>query len=89
MSPIVHPSTDNGRKRVPRPTCLDCGYPPGPARTPSIVRDPDSGRLITEVHRAAEEGNALAADSVLRVTVTRLLDRHGSVLPARAPDLFP
>ncbi|MFE4217018.1 AraC family transcriptional regulator [Streptomyces sp. NPDC056844] len=50
----------------------------------SGVRDPYAARLITEVHRAAEEGNALAADSVLRVLVARLLDRHGSVLPARA-----
>ncbi|MFG2590643.1 AraC family transcriptional regulator [Streptomyces sp. NPDC048438] len=49
------------------------------------VRDPHAARLITEVHRAAEEGNDLAADSVLRVLVARLLDRHGSVLPARAP----
>ncbi|MFE7748482.1 AraC family transcriptional regulator [Streptomyces sp. NPDC057428] len=49
------------------------------------VRDPHASRLITEVHRAAEEGNALAADSVLRVLVAGLLDRHGSVLPTRAP----
>ncbi|MEU9059774.1 AraC family transcriptional regulator [Streptomyces sp. NPDC048430] len=49
------------------------------------VRDPHAARLITEVHRAAEEGNALAADSVLRVLVARMLDRHGSVLPARTP----
>ncbi|HWU11295.1 MAG TPA: AraC family transcriptional regulator [Streptomyces sp.] len=51
----------------------------------SGVRDPHAARLITEVHRAAEEGNALAADSVLRLLVARLLDRHGSVLTARAP----
>ncbi|WP_405716948.1 AraC family transcriptional regulator [Streptomyces sp. NBC_00046] len=50
----------------------------------SIV-DPYAARLIGEVHRAAEEGNALAADTVLRVMVTRLLRRYGSVLPARAP----
>ncbi|WP_406145529.1 AraC family transcriptional regulator [Streptomyces sp. NBC_01012] len=48
------------------------------------VPDPYAARLITEVHRAAEEGNALAADSVLRVLVARLLDRHGDVLPGRA-----
>ncbi|MFD5876954.1 AraC family transcriptional regulator [Streptomyces sp. NPDC060322] len=48
------------------------------------VRDPRAARLITEVHRAAEEGNALAADSVLRVLVAQLIDRHGSVLPTRA-----
>lgn len=33
------------------------------------------------MHRAAEEGNALAADSLLRILVTRLLRRHGSPLP--------
>ncbi|WP_329041079.1 AraC family transcriptional regulator [Streptomyces sp. NBC_00178] len=41
------------------------------------VRDPQAARLIADVHRAAEEGNALAADSVLRVLVAGLLDRHG------------
>ncbi|MCX5417038.1 AraC family transcriptional regulator [Streptomyces sp. NBC_00059] len=51
----------------------------------TIVRDPHASRLITEVHRAAEEGNALAADSLLRVMVARLLDLHGSVLPTREP----
>lgn len=48
------------------------------------VTDPHGSRLITEVHRAAEEGNALAADSLLRVLVTRLLGRHGSPLPGLA-----
>ncbi|MGQ4488816.1 AraC family transcriptional regulator [Streptomyces sp. SAS_281] len=47
--------------------------------------DPYAARLIAEVHRAAEEGNALAADSVLRVVVTRLLTRHGTSLPVSAP----
>ncbi|TXS38638.1 AraC family transcriptional regulator [Streptomyces sp. OR43] len=53
--------------------------------TETSVADPHAARLIGEVHRAAEEGNALAADSVLRVLVTRLLTRHASVLPAPAP----
>ncbi|CAM5384977.1 AraC family transcriptional regulator [Streptomyces atroolivaceus] len=48
------------------------------------VSDPHAAHLITGVHRAAEEGNALAADSVLRILVARLLDRHGSVQPASA-----
>ncbi|MFS0693464.1 AraC family transcriptional regulator [Streptomyces nitrosporeus] len=56
---------------------------PGFARTSAV--DPRGARLITEVHRAAEEGNALAADSVLRVLLGRLLRAHGTVLPARAP----
>ncbi|MET7369672.1 AraC family transcriptional regulator [Streptomyces sp. NPDC005566] len=47
--------------------------------------DPEAARLITEVHRAAEESNALAADSLLRVLVARLLNSHGRVLPTRAP----
>ncbi|WP_031080782.1 helix-turn-helix transcriptional regulator [Streptomyces sp. NRRL WC-3549] len=51
----------------------------------SSVVDPHAARLIADVHRAAEEGNALAADSVLRVLVARLLDSHGTVLPTRAP----
>lgn len=46
------------------------------------VIDPHASRLITEVHRAAEEGNALAADSLLRVLVARLLNHHGSPLPS-------
>ncbi|MFD3658256.1 AraC family transcriptional regulator [Streptomyces sp. 24-1644] len=50
----------------------------------SSVFDPHAARLITEVHRAAEEGNALAADSLLRVMVARLLGRHGGVLPTLA-----
>lgn len=53
--------------------------------TETEVADRYAARLIGEVHRAAEEGNALAADSVLRVLVTRLLTRHGGALPAPAP----
>ncbi|MDG9703440.1 AraC family transcriptional regulator [Streptomyces sp. DH37] len=48
-----------------------------------VVHDPEAARLITEVHRAAEQGNALAADTLLRVAVTRLLRLHGGALPAR------
>ncbi|MFD9795285.1 AraC family ligand binding domain-containing protein [Streptomyces sp. NPDC059070] len=51
----------------------------------TIVDDPETSLLIREVHRAAEQGNALAADSVFRVAVARLLRRHGQALPARAP----
>ncbi|MEV4335144.1 AraC family transcriptional regulator [Streptomyces sp. NPDC049597] len=51
----------------------------------TIVEDPDTARLVHEVHCAAEQGNALAADSVLRIVVARLLRRHGRALPARAP----
>ncbi|MFF5337310.1 AraC family transcriptional regulator [Streptomyces sp. NPDC013181] len=55
------------------------------AFTETGVADPYAARLIGEVHRAAEEGNALAADSVLRIAVTRLLTRYGSALAASAP----
>ncbi|OII63507.1 AraC family transcriptional regulator [Streptomyces sp. CC53] len=51
----------------------------------TIVADEDSARLVRAVHRAAEEGNALAADSLLRIVVARLLRRHGQTRPARAP----
>ncbi|MEU0137312.1 AraC family transcriptional regulator [Streptomyces sp. NPDC006296] len=51
--------------------------------TETAVPDPYAAGLITQVHRAAEQGNALAADSVLRVLVARLLEHHGGV-PARA-----
>lgn len=51
----------------------------------TIVEDPDTALLIQEVHRAAEQGNALAADSVFRIAVARLLRRHGCALPERSP----
>lgn len=56
---------------------------PGFAET--IVEDPQTAQLIRGVHRAAESGNALAADSLLRIAVARLLGRHGSALPSRTP----
>ncbi|MFI9582864.1 AraC family ligand binding domain-containing protein [Streptomyces sp. NPDC052236] len=56
---------------------------PGFAET--IVEDAQTAQLIAGVHRAAEEGNALAADSLLRVAVARLLGRHGHALPSRTP----
>ncbi|MBW5486464.1 hypothetical protein GPJ59_32570 [Streptomyces bambusae] len=54
---------------------------PGFAET--TVLDREGARLISEVHRAAEAGNALAADSLLRIAVARMLRRHGGALPAR------
>ncbi|MER6306219.1 AraC family transcriptional regulator [Streptomyces sp. NPDC001657] len=53
--------------------------------TETVAEDPRLGRMITDVHRAAEAGNALAADSLLRLTVARLLRRYGGPLPARHP----
>ncbi|MFF8993905.1 AraC family transcriptional regulator [Streptomyces sp. NPDC014983] len=50
-----------------------------------VLDDPATVRLVHEVLRAAEEGNALAADTVLRVAVTRLLHLNGGPLPERRP----
>ncbi|MBL1093781.1 MULTISPECIES: AraC family transcriptional regulator [Streptomyces] len=53
--------------------------------TETVAEDPRLARMITDVHRAAEAGNALAADSLLRLTVARLLRSYGGPLPARHP----
>lgn len=50
-----------------------------------VLDDPATVRLVHEVLRAAEEGNALAADTLLRVAVTRLLRLNGGTLPERRP----
>ncbi|MFD7839494.1 AraC family transcriptional regulator [Streptomyces sp. NPDC059761] len=54
-----------------------------PGFTADSVADPQTSYVITEVHRAAEEGNALAADTLLRGAVARMLARHAGPLPAR------
>ncbi|MFD7558597.1 AraC family transcriptional regulator [Streptomyces sp. NPDC059533] len=54
-----------------------------PGFTADMVTDPQASRTITEVHRAAESGNALAADTMLRGVVARMLTRHAGPLPAR------
>jgi AraC-like DNA-binding protein len=55
--------------------------------TPGFVRpvvdDPYTVGLVHRVLRAADEGNALAADTLLRVAVTRLLRLNGGALPQR------
>ncbi|MFI6207541.1 AraC family transcriptional regulator [Streptomyces sp. NPDC051041] len=55
--------------------------------TPGFVRpvvdDPYTAGLVHRVLRAADEGNALAADTLLRVAVTRLLRLNGGPLPRR------
>ncbi|WUW58526.1 AraC family transcriptional regulator [Streptomyces sp. NBC_01456] len=51
----------------------------------TVAEDPHLGHLITGIHRAAEAGNALAAASLLRLLVARLLRRYGGPLPARTP----
>ncbi|MGW9043594.1 AraC family transcriptional regulator [Streptomyces lydicus] len=53
--------------------------------TETVAENPQLARMITEVHRAAEDGNALAADSLLRIAVARLLRHYGGPLPSRTP----
>jgi AraC-like DNA-binding protein len=53
--------------------------------TSPVVDDPYAARLVVEVHRAAEEGNALAADSMLRLVTARMLRSHGGRLPVLQP----
>lgn len=53
--------------------------------TSPVVDDPYAARLVVGVHRAAEEGNALAADSLLRLVTARMLRSHGGGLPVRVP----
>ncbi|MEV0255526.1 AraC family transcriptional regulator [Streptomyces sp. NPDC050732] len=48
-----------------------------------VLDDPHSVALVHRVLRAAEDGNALAADTLLRVAVTRLLRLNGGPLPQR------
>ncbi|MGW4874494.1 AraC family transcriptional regulator [Streptomyces chartreusis] len=55
--------------------------------TPGFVRpvldDIYAVGLVHQVLRAADEGNALAADTLLRVAVTRLLRLNGGAMPQR------
>jgi AraC-like DNA-binding protein len=48
-----------------------------------VLDDPYAAGLVHQVLRAADEGNALAADTLLRVAVTRLLRLNGGTLPQR------
>ncbi|MFD5779932.1 AraC family transcriptional regulator [Streptomyces sp. NPDC126933] len=54
-----------------------------PGFTAPVVDDPYTARLVHRVLRAADEGNALAADTLLRIAVTRLLRSNGGPLPQR------
>ncbi|OIJ93027.1 AraC family transcriptional regulator [Streptomyces colonosanans] len=49
-----------------------------------VLEDSYAVGLVHEVLRAADEGNALAADTLLRVAVTRLLRLNGGPMPQRA-----
>ena len=61
-----------------------------PAFGSTVLNDPAIARLIADVHGAAEHDNVLAADTLLRLVLARLLDRCGTARPsgprpARAP----
>ncbi|WP_189865953.1 AraC family transcriptional regulator [Streptomyces poonensis] len=49
-----------------------------------VLDDPYAAGLVHQVLRAVDEGNALAADTLLRVAVTRLLRLNGGTPPRRA-----
>ncbi|MFJ3586507.1 AraC family ligand binding domain-containing protein [Streptomyces sp. NPDC090127] len=53
--------------------------------TDPVVDDPYAAQLVIGVHRAAEEGNALAADSLLRLVTARMLRSHGGRTAPLAP----
>ncbi|SED28350.1 transcriptional regulator, AraC family [Streptomyces sp. PAN_FS17] len=48
-----------------------------------VLDDAYAVGLVHQVLRAADEGNALAADTLLRVAVTRLLRLNGGAMPQR------
>ncbi|WP_030774268.1 MULTISPECIES: AraC family transcriptional regulator [unclassified Streptomyces] len=54
-----------------------------PGFTADMISDARGSQAIIDVHRAAEAGNALAADTLLRGVVARMLTRHAGPLPAR------
>ncbi|MEW1859251.1 AraC family transcriptional regulator [Streptomyces sp. NPDC088194] len=47
-----------------------------PFFTGPVIADPTAARLIAAVHEAAEQDDALAAETFLRLTLARLLARH-------------
>lgn len=56
-----------------------------PAFGAVVVRDEAAARLVSAVHRAVEQDDALAADSLLRLVVGRLVRAYGTRVPGRAP----
>ncbi|MDT0462069.1 AraC family transcriptional regulator [Streptomyces gibsoniae] len=55
-----------------------------PGFTSPVLEDPYAAGLVHEVLRAVDEDNPLAAATLLRVAVTRLLRQVGGPLPQRA-----
>lgn len=48
-----------------------------------VAEDAEVAGLVARVHRAAEAGQGLAADTLMRTVIARVLRRHGGPLPAR------
>ncbi|MFJ7902648.1 AraC family ligand binding domain-containing protein [Streptomyces sp. NPDC096198] len=76
----VYPSPELVAEIAAETTALDGT----PGFTTPVLDDPYAVRLVHQVLRAADEGNALAADTLLRVAVTRLLRRCGGPMPQRS-----
>ncbi|MFE0425392.1 AraC family transcriptional regulator [Streptomyces sp. NPDC058953] len=56
-----------------------------PAFRDAAVADPVASALLHRVYEAADAGDALAADSLLRTAIARLLRANGGPMPLRAP----
>ncbi|GAA4230624.1 AraC family transcriptional regulator [Actinomadura meridiana] len=69
---VIYPPVD-----VVTGVAADLGARPGtPAFPDPVVTDPAAARLLHALHRAGEKGDALAASTLLKATVARLLARH-------------
>ncbi len=55
------------------------------AFTVAVAADPRAALLVAQVHRAVEEHDSLAADTLLRLTIAHLLGRYGGAAPSRVP----
>lgn len=49
----------------------------------AVAEDPYAVHLVTQVLRATDQANALAADTMMRLAIARLLRAHGGTLPQR------
>jgi AraC-like DNA-binding protein len=69
---VIYPPVD-----VVAGVAAELGARPGtPAFPDPVFADPAAARLLRALHRAGEKGDALAASSLLRATLARLLTRH-------------
>ncbi|MCF3965366.1 AraC family transcriptional regulator [Streptomyces fuscigenes] len=78
---VLYPAADI----VASITAESTGLRGRPGFVSPVVDDPYAARLVFEVLRAAEEGNALAAGTLLHAVVVRLMRANGGPLPERAP----